>query len=98
MLNFSKKCDNIIAFNNDQEFMDYCICPNVVILRGESGVLYYDINYTDLYNDAINSGTFFVIKDSNSQICKHNAVSLHSITKPISNLKQYNPRIHSDLE
>ena len=42
-----------------------------------------------LYNKAVNNCIQFVIKDENSNIYKNGCVSYRTITKPISNLKQY---------
>ena len=48
-----------------------------------------DFNLSNAYNDAISQGKKFIIKDPNSQIFKHQAVSYRTITKPIQNLEEY---------
>lgn len=81
--------DNIIYFDNDNEFYDYCVKPTVVVNSNALGSLGYDIEFTDHYNNAIANNQRFCIKDENSKIFKHNCVNYKLISKDIQNLEPY---------
>ena len=85
--------DNIIFFNNDDEFYQYCVVPELVPVQyiDNSGVekYYTDFNFTPQYQHAIDNGMRFIIKDEDSNIFKHGAVSYRTITKDIQNLDQW---------
>jgi len=89
----SNKNDNTMYFNSDEEFYQFCVYPQLVpveYIDSTGKTSYYtDFNFTNAYNDAVRKGMNFVIKDENSQIYKHGAVSYRTITKPIKNLKSY---------
>ena len=82
--------DNIIYFDNDNEFYEYCVVPELVpvqYINSEGNEKYYcDFNLSSQYNNAINNGTRFIIKDEDSQIYKHGCVSYRTISKDIQNL------------
>jgi len=82
--------DNIIYFDSDNEFYDYCVVPELVPVQyidSEGNEKYYsDFNFTSQYNNAVNNGMRFVIKDEDSQIYKHGCVSYRTISKDIQNL------------
>jgi hypothetical protein len=82
--------DNIIYFDSDNEFYDYCVVPELVPVQyidSEGNEKYYsDFNLSSQYNNAINNGTRFIIKDEDSQIYKHGCVSYRTISKDIQNL------------
>lgn len=84
---------NILYFNNDDEFYRFCVVPEIVTVKYMNNAgqpdCYADFNFTNEYNKAIEDGTLFCIKDENSNIFKNKAVSYRTITKPVSNLKQY---------
>lgn len=86
---------NIIYFDNDDEFYDYAVVPQLIPIKTDSvdkygnPVYYCDWNFSSVYNNAIQNNTQFIIKDEDSQIFKHGAVSYRTITKPIQNLQQY---------
>ena len=85
--------DKIIYFDNDQEFYDYAVIPELVPISftDKSGVerYYTDFNFTSLYNDAVNNGMTFIIKDEDSQIYKHGGVSYRTIFKEVPNLEPW---------
>jgi len=85
--------DNIIYFDNDKEFYEFCVIPNLVVneyIDDLGNVKYYtDFDFSSPYLNAIKQGKKFMIMDSDSQIFKHQAVSYRTITKPIENLEQY---------
>ena len=55
-----------------------------------------DFDFTHEYLDAIAKGLRFIIKDEDSQICKHKAVSYRTITKNIDNLDNYYADLYED--
>ena len=84
---------NIIYFNNDDEFFNFCVNPEIVInettdANGNPGC-YYTFNFTDVYNSCIRDGKKFIIMDDNSRIFKNKCVSYRTITKPVENLEPY---------
>ena len=82
--------DNIIYFDSDNEFYEYCVVPELVPVQyidSEGNEKYYsDFNFTPQYNNAVNNGMRFVIKNEDSQIYKHGCVSYRTISKDIQNL------------
>lgn len=84
---------NIMYFDSDQDFYDFCVVPSLrPDMRMVDGVMipkYFTFDLSYRYNDALQNGVYFCIKDPNSQIYKHGAVSYRTITKKIDNLLQY---------
>ena len=82
--------DNIIYFDSDNEFYEYSVVPELVPVQyidSEGNEKYYtDFNLSPQYNNAVNNGMRFVIKDEDSQIYKHGCVSYRTISKDIQNL------------
>ena len=76
---------NKLYFNTDDEFYRFCVVPELVIRECPTG-RYTDFNFSYVYLDAVNANKIFVIRQKDSQICKHNAVSYRTITKPIKNV------------
>lgn len=90
---FKKIKSNTMYFNTDDEFYQFCVVPQLIPVEyidnnGETDY-YFTFNLSNAYNKAISDGINFVIKDENSNIYKNGCVSYRTITKPISNLKQY---------
>ena len=90
---FKFKLDNKMYFDSDDDFYQFCVEPYIIPVeytndQGETKY-YMDFNLSKSYQNAINQGKVFIIKDPNSQIFKHQAVSYRTITKPIQNLEQY---------
>ena len=85
--------DKIIYFDNDQEFYDYAVIPELVPIpyTDKSGIerYYTDFNFTPQYNNAVNNEMTFIIKDEDSQIYKHGGVSYRTIFKDIPNLEPW---------
>lgn len=81
-------------FSSDDEFYNFCVVPVLVTREstnpntGET-IRYFDFDFTYEYLNALKNGVQFIIKDEDSQIFKHGAVSYRTITKPVQNLKQY---------
>lgn len=91
---------NIIYFESDEEFEDFCLAPYGVIVHPENGSSpYWTGVYSDLYKDAINEGKKFIIKDEDSWVFKNNCVTKRvpiqgtsreaSVQLPVQNLEQY---------
>lgn len=78
--------DNIIYFNNDNEFYDWAVNPNPVINRSQTGIPYFYFDTTKNYQDALNSGKKFCIKDKNSLIKKRGCCCYRSCVIPIENI------------
>ena len=76
---------NTIYFDSDDEFMDFAVDQHPVIRQGKR-CKYTDFNFTTMYQKEVDNGTRFCIKDDNSQIEKHQAVSFMSNTKEVENL------------
>lgn len=84
------KKNNIIIFDNDSEFEEFAIEPKLITKKmtiGNNQEIYYtDFEFSKYYNDAIDAGIQFSIKDPNSRIMKNGDISYRLITKNISNL------------
>lgn len=85
---------NKMFFSSDDEFYKFCVVPVLVTRQSVNGltgepVQYFDFDFTHEYLTAVSNGVKFIIKDEDSQIYKHGAVSYRTITKPVQNLKQY---------
>ena len=80
-------------FDSDDDFYKFCVVPVIVpkerISKDGTIIRSMDFNLSNEYHNAVKDGKMFIIKDPNSQICKHQAVSYRTITKPIENLEEY---------
>ena len=87
------KITNRMYFDNDEDFYRFAVVPAVVIksVNNPNGTTrrYFDFELSSTYKNAVDNGQVFIIKDPNSQIYKHQAVSYRTITKPIQNLYEY---------
>ena len=90
---FNIKNINKMYFDSDDDFYQFCVEPYIIPVEytDNNGEIKYsmDFNLSKAYKDAVNQGKTFIIKDPDSQIFKHQAVSYRTITKPIQNLEQY---------
>ena len=101
--------DNIVFFESDEEFTDFCVAP-YARLKDEDGVVYYKGEYSEMYKKYLQQGMIFMIKDEDSVVCKRQCVckrvpviadeGLHvrpnrdvPIQLPVENLEEY----YSDL-
>lgn len=67
---------NIIYFESDNEFTDFCLAPYGVVIYPEDGSSpYWTGVYSDAYKNAIIEGMKFVIKDEDSVVYKHECVT-----------------------
>jgi hypothetical protein len=67
--------DNIIYFESDEEFEDFCVAPYATIKQSENGTNYCAGDYSDIYKECVKEGKLFVIKDRNSKVYKRQAVT-----------------------
>lgn len=101
---FIENENNIIFFESDDEFTDFCIAPYAVAKRSSDGTLFVEGQYSDMYKKYIEQGKTFIIKDEDSQVFKHQCVSKRVSVKiddlpsysrfdvvqlPVQNLEQY---------
>ena len=85
---------NIMYFDSDDDFYQFCVVPLVVICdrvnkRTGDTIHYMDFDLSHQYHKAVEDGVTFIIKDEDSQICKHGCVSYRTISKTIDNLEPY---------
>lgn len=73
MKNLIKAKFKVLAFENDDEFTDFCLKPYAVVEEIGS-VKYYTGVYSDDYLKCIAEGTHFVIKDEDSLVYKRQCV------------------------
>jgi len=88
-----EEINNIIYFDSDDDFYNFCVVPELVpreYTLADGRVVYFsDFDFTKCYKDALSQGKRFIIKDEDSSIFKHGAVSYRTITKNVDNLDQY---------
>lgn len=85
------KENNIIYFDNDEEFYDLCVNPEPVIKTGKSGVKYFDMDFTYWYKSLVDEATKIVILDDKSTIlCRGGVVTYRTCNKKI-NAYRVNP-------
>ena len=82
---------DVIYFDNDKEFYEFCIVPQLVSVdyTNPSGQVcqYCDFNFTNDYQEALNTNKKFVMRDKKSSIIKrNNTVSYRTISKRVNNL------------
>jgi len=78
---------NVIYFDNDDDFYKFSVEPILIQKMTDTGIDYFDFNFSPGYSDALDNCKCFIIKDKNSNIYKHKCVSYKTISKPINNLK-----------
>lgn len=61
---------NVMYFESDEEFTDFCVAPFAVVKRSEDGTLYYEGEYSEEYKKCVEEGKTFIIKDENSLVYK----------------------------
>ena len=66
---------NVLYFESDEEFTDFCVAPFAVVKRSEDGTLYYEGEYSEEYKKCVEEGKTFIIKDENSQVYKRQCVT-----------------------
>jgi len=92
MLQKINKNSNIMYFDTDKDFYDFAVVQKVMVnpLESNPNVWYCDdFEFSKEYNNAIESGKKFIIKDLNSEIFKHGAIAGRYSVKPVLNLEPY---------
>lgn len=80
--------DNVLVFENDDEFTQFCLEDNPTAYHDDmTGLDGFDYKFTDWYNDAVKEGKLFRILDPASKVKKHRCVNKGIITKPVENLE-----------
>lgn len=90
---------NIISFDSDKEFEDFCIASYAAVKRSANGTLFVEGQYSDMYKKYIEEGKTFIIKDEDSRVYKHQCVSKRvsvqgtgrcaTVQLPVQNLEEY---------
>lgn len=81
---------DLMFFDNDDQFIDYCLSSSPTIFNDDDGIPYYDYEFNKHYVDWVNSGKGFVIRDPKSLVFKRGCVYRGMITKPIRNVYTIN--------
>ena len=91
--------ENFIYFESDEEFEDFCVAPYGVIEYSQTGSPFWKGQYSDQYNNAIQKGMRFVIKNEDSTVYKRMCAtkrvpikgtsSVASVQLPVQNLEPY---------
>lgn len=66
--------DEIMFFESDEEFTDFCVAPYAEIKESGKGNPYVAGDYSDEYKRCIEQGKRFIIKDEDSQVYKNQSV------------------------
>ena len=67
--------DNIMYFDSDEDFTNFCVAPFAVIKRSEDGAPYYEGEYSEEYKKCLDEAKIFVIKDEDSVVYKRQCVT-----------------------
>ena len=85
------KENDIIYFDNDEEFYDFCVNPEPIIKTSSRGLKYFDMDFTEWYKSHVDEDTKIVILDRHSDILHHGGVvTSHTCSKKI-NAYRVNP-------
>lgn len=77
----------LMFFENDDEFLNFCLSPDLEIKKDENtGLFYHDYPFSENYISSLEEDKCFIIKDPNSLIVKRGCVCKGLITKPVENL------------
>lgn len=90
--------NNIIYFDNDEEFYDLCVNPDPVIKTGKSVIKCFDMDFTDWYKSHVDEATKIVILDSHSEILHHGGVVTYRTCNKKINAYRVNPLDPDDPE
>ena len=83
--------NNIVYFDNDEEFFDFCVNTELVIKTSAKGTLYYDMDFTEWYKSHVGEATKIVILDSHSEILHHGGVVTYRTCNKKINAYRVNP-------
>lgn len=63
--------DNIVFFESDEEFTDFCVEPYAQV-KGENGI---GGDYSEMYKNYLQQGMIFIIKDEDSVVYERHSVA-----------------------
>ena len=83
-----------LEFDSDEEFTDFCLAPYTEFQqpKSEGDHATWQGVYSEEYLWCVKNGIKFVIKDKDSEVCKHQCVCKRLPLKYPDNLKDLNPR------
>ena len=61
---------NILYFDNDDEFYEYCVNLDLVVITSDQGTPFSDWFFTEWYQSHVDDATKIVILDDNSTILR----------------------------
>lgn len=67
--------DDVIFFESDEEFEDFCIAPFATIENSEEGGPFIKGDFSEQYMKALKDGKAFVIKSNDSYVCRRKIVT-----------------------
>ncbi len=74
-LKISPSIDDILFFESDEEFTDFCVALFAEIKKSENGDFFVIGDYSDEYKKCIEQGKKFIIKVEGSQVFKSQCVT-----------------------
>lgn len=77
-----------VLFDDDKEFIEWCVDTSIKI-RQDGDIISSYFDFTLQYDEWVESGYHFIIADKQSQICKHQSVTVKVLTRKVQNLKTF---------
>ena len=74
---------NTIYFDNDNEYMQYCVDTDMKIKK-DKDMSFYDWEFSSMYKNDLAKDTFHVIKDPKSRIFATQTIDFGGICKPVN--------------
>ena len=74
-MKFTPSLDDILFFETDEEFTEFCVAPYAETKKNDNGSDYIVGDYSDEYKKCIEQGKKFIIKDEDSQVFKRQCVT-----------------------
>lgn len=94
-----KTIDNVIFFDNDDEFSDFCLLPYTELHETENGAYIGVAKPSEQYLQAVEQGKIFVIRDKGSKALKRMSITkrvavkgtehTHPVQMKVKNLQWY---------
>ena len=66
--------DNVIFFESDDEFTDFCVAPYAQVKTNQNGDSFWAGDYSEMYKKYLEQGMIFKIKDEDSVVYKRQCV------------------------
>ena len=77
-----------VLFDDDKEFIEWCVDTSIKI-RQDGDIISSYFDFTLQYDEWVESGYHFIIADKQSQIYKHQSVTVKVLTRKVQNLKTF---------